>query len=317
MAMARRSYTDRMSLSAAPSQIQNEVAIVSETLIDRSLITTTFTFTPNGKPLRHYYDMAWIEEWAKSDLARNGILAALWVRPDPAISGKYELVAGMSRYLGAGIANITSIPVKVFPWNDEKSLEAAFSENANRVDFSVLEETEHLLTILCGKLKLEEKEVIALLGRIFHEQKGDATAPPDEMSIDHRNIINDIFSTYAQIKLSTFVLKRLNLLRIDPDVLNSIRGGDVSYSVGAQIATCKDPAERKELLSNAIQTKMTLTQVNSHLRSFKKGIKPEDDFKVMDKLKAVTKVIKGKELSIEKAQKITRLLEEIEQELTA
>jgi ParB family transcriptional regulator, chromosome partitioning protein len=311
--MPRKSVVDRVNLSKA-LDISTEVADVEEVMIDVSLITTDFTFTPNGKPLRHFYDMVRLEEWAKSDLLQNGILSPIWLRPDRSIKGKFELVAGMSRYLGANIIDLKKIPAKVFAWNDERSYEAAVSENSNRQDISALEETEHILTILCSKLALSQDSAISLLNKIYEERRGKLTARLDEESLKQREVVTDIFKTYGQIELSTFVTKRLRLLKMEPEVLLAVREGKINFSVGTEIARCKNPEEMRALLAHAEDNSMSLRDVQKHLRTYTKSTKEVTD-NLDKRLKKIVQGIREKEFSADLMEEIENFLNRIEKKM--
>ena len=311
--MARKNVLDRVNLSKA-LDISTEVADVKEIMIDLSLITTDFTFTPNGKPLRHFYDMVRIEEWAKSDLLQNGILSPIWVRSDRSIKEKFELVAGMSRYLGADIIGFKKIPAKVFAWSDERAYEAAVSENSNRQDISALEETEHILTILCSQLTISQDAGISLLNKIYEERRGKLTAKLDEESLKQRDIVTDIFKAYGQIELSTFVTKRLRLLKMEPEILLAIREGKINFSVGTEIAKCKNPEERRSLLAHAEDNNMSLRDVQKHLRIYAKSTKKVTSD--LDKrLKKIAQGIKEKEFSVDLMVEIENFLNRIEKKI--
>jgi ParB family chromosome partitioning protein len=311
--MPRKSLVDRVNLSKA-LDINTEVADVEEMIVDISLITTDFTFTPNGKPLRHFYDMARIKEWAKSDLLQNGILSPIWLRPDRSIKGKFELVAGMSRYLGANIIDLKKIPAKVFNWSDERAYEAAVSENSNRQDISVLEETEHILTILCSKLVISQDDVISLLNKIYEERRGKLAARLDEKSLEQREVVTDVFKTYGQIELSTFATKRLRLLKMEPEVLLAIREGKINFSVGTEIARCKDPEERRALLDSAEDNGMSLRDVQKHLRVYAKSTRQITN-NLDKRLKKIAQGIKEEKFSIGLMEEIETFLNRIEKKI--
>jgi len=147
---------DDTSQDQQPNKATEETASGAEIIIPIHKIHKTFSFTPNGKPLRYYYDQEELKEWGETDLKPNGVRTALWVRPDPDKSGEYELVAGLRRLTACELVGITEVPAKVFKWSDEEAYAAAFDENDRRRDFSRLEEVDNILSILCNKLQVEQ-----------------------------------------------------------------------------------------------------------------------------------------------------------------
>ncbi len=109
-----------------------------EQVINCSEIVCTFTFVPDGKPIRHDYEPQELQKWALSDIKPNGILSPLWVRPHPSQPGKYELVAGLRRLKAAVIVGLDTVPVKVFDWDDLNSDLAPFSIRPKKPGFSTI-----------------------------------------------------------------------------------------------------------------------------------------------------------------------------------
>jgi ParB family transcriptional regulator, chromosome partitioning protein len=120
--------------------LAKETYLAQEGVVSISQIICSFTFVPDSKPVRYYYDPDELEQWAYNDIKINGIRSALWVRPHPHHPGKYELVAGLRRLKAAELIGLTEIPIKVFDWDNDTAFQAAIAENSNRRDFSALEE---------------------------------------------------------------------------------------------------------------------------------------------------------------------------------
>lgn len=66
---------------ASAEEIEAVVTQVPQQTISPKLIYTSFTFAPNKHPYRHFYDQDQITNWAKGEIAKNGIRSALWVQP--------------------------------------------------------------------------------------------------------------------------------------------------------------------------------------------------------------------------------------------
>ena len=88
---------------------------------------------------RRNFDPAALEELAESLKAR-GVLQPLIVRPHPADSGLYQIVAGERRWRAAQIARLHELPVIVRDLTDTEVLEIALIENIQRADLNPIEE---------------------------------------------------------------------------------------------------------------------------------------------------------------------------------
>jgi ParB family chromosome partitioning protein len=160
---------DELSFVFGQAITQKITQIAQETkeqLTPHVNVLCTYTFVPDGKPVRHYYDLNELSQWAFNDIKPNGIRSPLWVRPHPDRDGKYELVAGLRRFKAAGIIGMEAVPIKVFNWDNRTAFQAAISENANRRDFSALEELDNTLRLLEIQLGYKSEEVIRLLYRM-------------------------------------------------------------------------------------------------------------------------------------------------------
>jgi ParB family transcriptional regulator, chromosome partitioning protein len=305
--------TDRTKNLVSP-EIIDVVNKQEEITVDSSLVEMSFTFTPNHRPLRHHYDMERIKAWASSDIQKNGVLTALWVRPHPSKKGVYELVAGMRRLLAAQFINVT-VPIKVFKWSNDEAYAASLSENANREDFTALEEVDLILALLSNGLQLKVPEVIKALYKIDNEDKGKSPREPEKEGI--RSKVLEIFDAYGQIRFSTFVTKRLNLINCKPEILDKIRTGAISCTAGMEISKVKDKNDCETLLSMALDNNLTVSQIKNYVRGLSKETKGKVPLKTEVKtgLDRLRKVIYKKKLDPAKAQKIEDLMALIEREL--
>jgi ParB/RepB/Spo0J family partition protein len=78
---------------------------------------------------RDYYDQVDLEAFAK-DLARNGVISPLTVRPIP--GGRYQVVVGERRWRAAHIAELASVPVMIRELTDQKVEDMQLAENIHR-----------------------------------------------------------------------------------------------------------------------------------------------------------------------------------------
>jgi ParB family transcriptional regulator, chromosome partitioning protein len=240
-------------------EIQETIASAPEQRIQLSSILCTFTFVPDRKPVRYYYDTDELQQWAINDIKPNGIRSPLWVRPHPTKPEKYELVAGFRRYKAAEILKLSTVPVIVFQWTDEVAFQAAIAENANRRDFNALEELDNMLRLLEIQLGFEQSDVVSLLYRMNNALKG--TTNQNVLVSPESEAVKQTFDSFGKITWQSFVSSRLPLLKKPDDVLDAIRRGEIQYTKGILVASLKDPRQRQELLENAQKNFMSVAEI--------------------------------------------------------
>ncbi|XGV94295.1 MAG: ParB/RepB/Spo0J family partition protein (plasmid) [Leptolyngbya sp. BL-A-14] len=228
-------------------------------------ILCTFTFVPDGKPVRHYYDSDELQQWALHDIKPNGIRSPLWIRTHPQRPGKYELVAGLRRFKAANILGFETVPVKVFDWDDRTAFHAAISENANRRDFSALEELDNTLRLLEIQLGCDAEAVISLLYRMNNAVKG--TTNQNVLVSQEAELVKQVFDSFGRITWQSFVATRLPLLKKPAEILEGIRLGKIHYTKGILLASLKDPELRQQLLAEVMSNSLSLSEIKQRLKA--------------------------------------------------
>ena len=74
----------------------------------------------------------------------HGILQPLLVRPESAVKGDFQIIAGERRWRAAQLAGLHEVPVHIREFNDADALAAALIENLQRQDLNPIEEAEGL-----------------------------------------------------------------------------------------------------------------------------------------------------------------------------
>ena len=95
--------------------------------------------TRNKLQPRKHFDKENLEELTNS-IREQGVIQPIVVRPDKALDGKYEIIAGERRWLASQNAGLHDIPVVILNVDDVKSLEFAIVENVQRQDLNPIEE---------------------------------------------------------------------------------------------------------------------------------------------------------------------------------
>jgi ParB family chromosome partitioning protein len=303
---------------AVAQKITQAAEATREHLIPCCDILCTFTFVPDGKPVRHYYDPDELQHWALHDIKPNGIRSPLWVRPHPQQPKKYELVAGLRRFKAAGIIGLETVPVRVFAWDDRTAFQAAISENANRRDFSALEELDNTLRLLEIQLGCDTEEVIRLLYRMNNAIKG--TSNQNVLVSQEAELVKRVFDAFGRITWQSFVATRLPLLKKPEEILKGIRQGQIHYTKGILLASLKDPEARQQLLNEVVRESLSLSDIKQRLKSLNAESQPSEPATLKQRLiQAVQLAKQDKALwnNPEKTLQLEQLLNQLEAIITS
>jgi len=298
---------------AVAQKITQVAQETKEQLIPCLNILCTFTFVPDSKPVRHYYDLNELKQWAFNDIKPNGIRSPLWVRPHPDQVGKYELVAGLRRFKAAEIIGMEALPVKVFNWDNRTAFQAAISENANRRDFSALEELDNTLRLLEIQLGYESEEVISLLYRMNNAAKG--TTNQNVLVSQEAELVKQVFDAFGRITWQSFVTTRLPLLKKPQEILDEIRQGKIQYTKGVLIASLKNAEERQKLITEVIHDNLTLSEIKQRLQTINSKLVPSASANLKQRLiQTVQLAKKDKTLwsNPDKTEQLEQLLSQLE-----
>ena len=302
---------------AATQKITQAAEETTEQAISSQAILCSFTFVPDSKPVRHYYDPDELQQWALNDIKPNGIRSPLWVRPHPQQVGKYELVAGLRRFKAAELLRLETVPVKIFDWDDRTAFQAAISENSNRRDFSALEELDNTLRLLEIQLGYETEEVVSLLYRMNNAAKG--TTNQNVLVSPEAEIVKQIFDSFARITWQSFVATRLPLLKKPQEILTSIRQGKIHYTKGILIAGLKDTKVRQQVLEETLTNVLSLSEIKQQIKLHHETKESSKPASLQQRFtQAAQQANKNKALwsNPDKAQQLEQLVRQLEAMLT-
>jgi ParB family chromosome partitioning protein len=297
---------------ASAEEIETAVAQVPQQAISTAIIHVSFTFAPNKQPYRHFYDQEQIETWAKGEIAKNGIRSALWVRPMPGKPGEYELIAGMRRLMAAKILSLAEVPVRVFDLDNSGAYQAMRAENRDREEPTPLEDLDGTLNLLAIRLGLPISDVISLLYRMDNEARGKV-AKQTTLGSPEAGIVEEVFAD-SGVSWQSFLSSRLRLLKLPPEILDTIRESKVQYTKALEIAKVKDAEKRQQLLEAAISKNLSTAEIKTRVKATN-ATKASEQTVATLLAEAYKRVRKSKALenpkNLKALQKIVEQLEEL------
>ena len=183
----------------------------------------------NTSQPRTYFD-----EKALNDLAQSiknlGIIQPITLRKD---GSKFEIISGERRFRASKIAGLETIPAYIRLVNDQELLEMALVENIQREDLDAIE--------------------IALTYQRLLE----------EIGMTQENLSQRVGKERSTITNS------IRLLRLNPDVQNAIRSGEISAGHGRAIISLDDPQKQEELFAKIVKNNLSVRQAEEESNRLK------------------------------------------------
>lgn len=186
----------------------------------------------NPKQPRQRFDEESLEALARS-LKSEGVLQPVLVRPLP--GGRFELVAGERRWRAAQRAGVMKLPAVVREVPDERLLEIALIENLQRENLNPIEEA-HAYQTLLDTLGLKQQEIADRVG-----------------------------------KQRATVANTIRLLSLAGPVQERVKKGEISMGQGRALASLSDPREQERIAERAVQTGLSVRQVEQLVAAALKG----------------------------------------------
>lgn len=257
-----------------------------------------------GQPRKHF-DPEAMRSFVAS-VRSQGILQPLLVRK---VEDGYEIVSGERRYRAALEVGLVKVPAIVRDWSDEEAHMVALAENLQRENLNPVEETEGILKLLSVKLERSEEEIVALLYRMDNEAKGKITH--NVMGNPETQVIERVFEALCRQSWRSFVVNRLPLLKLPPDVLEALRAGRIEYTKARVVARVTDSELRASLLERAISEDLSLSQLRRAVDQF--ATNEQLAKRVYTKrLQSLGKVLGSRRLTQEERTRVDALLGELE-----
>lgn len=184
---------------------------------------------PNPTQPRTYFDEKSLNELAQS-IINLGVIQPITLRKD---GERFEIISGERRYRASKMAGLESIPAYIRLVNDQELLEMALVENIQREDLDAI-------------------EIALTYQRLM-----------DEIGLTQENLSQRVGKDRSTITNS------IRLLRLNPDIQNAIRSGEISAGHGRAIISLENEEHQKILFDLIIKEKLNVRQAEQAATALK------------------------------------------------
>ena len=216
-------------LSAESKAVQSATDAGAKDLVGNIVEIPIEDIYPNANQPRTHFDEKALQELAES-IKVLGIIQPITVRKDGA---KFEIISGERRYRASKMAGLKEIPAYVRLVNDQELLEMALVENIQREDLDAIE------VALTYQRLLEE---IGLTQEALSQRVG---------------------------KERSTITNSIRLLKLNPDVQQAIRNGDISAGHGRAILSLENTEDQQALFKQIVNNRLSVRQAEEAAEHFK------------------------------------------------
>ena len=196
---------------------------------------------PNATQPRTYFD-----EKALADLAQSiknlGVIQPITLRKD---GDKFEIISGERRFRASKIAGLETLPAYIRLVNDRELLEMALVENIQRED-------------------LDSIEIALTYQRLL-----------EEIGMTQENLSQRVGKERSTITNS------LRLLRLNPDMQNAIRSGEISAGHGRALLSIEEKNSQDELFTKIVKNNLSVRQAEEEANLLKNPAQSTKKLKIV------------------------------------
>lgn len=184
---------------------------------------------PNASQPRTYFDEKALQDLAQS-IENLGVIQPITLRKE---GDRFEIISGERRFRASKIAGLKSIPAYIRLVNDQELLEMALVENIQREDLDAI-------------------EIALTYQRLL-----------DEIGMTQENL-----STRVGKERST-ITNAIRLLKLAPDMQNSVRSGEISAGHGRAILSLESAEDQEKLFQRILKDCLSVRQAEQFASSLK------------------------------------------------
>ena len=197
--------------------------------------------------------------------------------------------------------------------SDSEALLMMVSENLQRENLNVYDETVALLEYLSVSLSKPTDEIKSFLFKIKNFYGGKIQSLSEEEKESHE-LINTILQRTGRFNIQTFI-NRLRVLKLEQIIIDAMRDNIITYSIAIELQKLKDLSKVKELIDEIVEKGMTTKDLTERVGLLNGGnerarLSPFTD------LKKILNDKKYKALVAEKKEEVDGLLSKLKELLS-
>ena len=216
-------------LSAESKAVQSATDAGAKDLVGNIVEIPIEDIYPNPNQPRTHFDEKALQELSES-IKALGIIQPITLKKE---GDKFLIISGERRYRASKMAGLKEIPAYVRLVNDQELLEMALVENIQREDLDAIE------VALTYQRLLEE---IGLTQEALSQRVG---------------------------KERSTITNSIRLLKLNPDVQQAIRNGDISAGHGRAILSLENPEDQQALFKQIVNNRLSVRQAEEAAKHFK------------------------------------------------
>jgi ParB family chromosome partitioning protein len=120
---------------------------------------------------------------------------------------------------------------------------------------------------------------------------GNNEFPQSNIASSELSMLEEVFNSLGLMNWSSFVKNRLPLLNLPQDIKLALRSGQIAYTKAKAIASLKDEESRTALLAEAIDQRLSLSQIKERIKELQPASVSQAK-EIPDRLKAAYQQVK-------------------------
>lgn len=215
-----------------------------------------------------YHDRRYIDKYSIVELSQNinavGLISPIVVRKVG--ENSYERIIGYRRIEAFKLLKKEKIPSIILEnISDEQAILFMTSENLQREELSIYDETLAILDYIAIALEIRKENAIKLIHRYKNYTNGKTELSDIEKSQYHE--VEEILAKTGKITIGSIV-NRLSMLNFHDLIKTELSSGKLSYSVAKVINILKDESNITEVLKIAIEKNYSKTETQKLVKEY-------------------------------------------------
>lgn len=288
------------------SSEQSLQKVVQEAMDEKKIIDVLISTIKEPKYHdRRYVDKHALYELSQSINATNGLISPAVLRE--LSDGSYERLAGYRRIEAYKILEKEKIPSIILKnVSDKQALLFMTTENMQRENLSLYDETLALLDYVAVSLETTPEETEKLLNR-FKNFKSGAISGMSNREKEKYFKVEEILSKTGKISISTLI-NRLKKTKVHPLLKKVLSEGGITFAVAQILNGIENEEDLQRAIDETIKQNFSKRELVQHIKQLLPVTKSEETFLL--KTKKINR-INLKRLSEKRQREINRLIDKI------